>query len=292
MDKKKKEHPIYKKLKDEKATLWSFSRCSGYNDCPYSYYLSKIHYDNSMDNVYSLTGTLTHDLLEKNYTEEKLTNEYMLSVFNNGMLEILSNGYRFMSSKAEESYLINMRHYFTTFKEDKKIKECEVFVALPLWIYDQELKDEYFQGWCDAILYNDDGTVSIGDFKTSTIFRGKDLIKKSKQLILYAIAYEYLYKVKVKNIFFDFLKYADVKSSKGKYKTVERKELAFMEYDKESLKNTYKFVELSDDIKEEAINWLVTTIHNIKNDTTFNKGDNCKFSCQYICSYRHLCDKK
>lgn len=291
MDKKKEEHPIYKKLKDERAKLWSFSRCNGYNDCPYSYYLSKTRYKESIANVYSLTGTLSHDLLERNYTEEKLTNDYMLQTFNNGMLNILSNGYRFMSSKVESSYLANMRHYFATFEEDDKIKECEVFVALPLWIYDKELQDEYFQGWCDAILYNDDGTVSIGDFKTSTIFRGKDLIKKSKQLILYAIAYEYLYKVKVKSIFFDFLKYADVKVN-NRYKTVERKELAFIEYDKESIKKTYKFVELDDEIKKEAIDWLIATIHKIKEDTTFDKGENCSFSCQWICSYRHICDKK
>lgn len=288
---KKKEHPVYKKLKDERAKLWSFSRCNGYNDCPYSYYLSKTRYKEGIANVYSLTGTLSHDLLERNYTEEKLTNDYMLQTFNNGMLNILSNGYRFMSSKVESSYLANMRHYFATFVEDDKIKECEVFVALPLWIYDKGLQDEYFQGWCDAILYNDDGTVSIGDFKTSTIFKGKDLIKKSKQLILYAIAYEHLYKVKVKSIFFDFLKYADVKVN-NRYKTVERKELAFMEYDKESIKKTYKFVELNDEIKKEAIDWLVATIHRIKEDTTFDKGENCSFSCQWICSYRHICDKK
>lgn len=291
MDDKKKNNPIYSKLRNDKAKLWSFSRCSGYRDCPYSYHLAKTRYEEGIDNVYSLTGTLSHDLLEKNYTEEKLTREYMLQEFNNGMLKILSNGYRFMTQKTEESYLINMRHYFSTFEEDENIKECEKFVAMPLWIYDSSLQDEYFQGWCDAILYNDDGTVSIGDFKTSTIYVGKDLVKKSKQLILYSIAYEHLYGVKVKSVFFDFLKYADVEV-KGKRKIVERKDLPYLDYNQDTVKKAYKFVELTDDIKKEALDWLIETINKIKVDKEFKKGEDCSFSCKFICSYRHICDKK
>ena len=142
-------------------------------------------------------------------------------------------------------------------------------------------------------MYNDDGTVSIGDFKSSTIYVGKDLIKKSKQLILYAIAYEYTYGVKVKNIFFDFLKYTNVEvnvNGKWKEKTIERKELPFIEY--RNPKKAYKFVELSEDIKQEALDWLIETIKTIKEDNEFDKGKDCSFSCKFICSYRHICDKK
>lgn len=294
MDIKKLNNPIYKKLRNEKAKLWSFSRCNGYNDCPYSYYLSKTRREDGEDNVYNLSGTLAHDLMERNYTEERIDGDEMLRIFNNGMLDILANGYRFMSNKIEVSYLNNMRHYFKTFESDDRIKECETFVALPLWIYDSSLKDQFFQGWCDAILYNDDGTVSIGDFKTSTIFTGKNLIEKSKQLILYAIAYEYLYKKKVKSIFFDFMKYADVEVN-GVKRTIQRQDLAFLDCDKGSIKKTYKFVELNDDIKKEAINWLIDTVKTIQNDTTFDKGTDCgkeNFGCKFICSYRNICDKK
>lgn len=294
MDIKKINNPIYKKLRDEKSVLWSFSRCNGYTECPYSYYLSKTRRHDSIDNVYNLSGSLAHDIMEKHYTEEPMSPTKMEEVFSNGMLRILSNGYRFMSNKIEVSYLENMRHYFATFETDVRIKECEKFVALPLWKYEPSLKDQFFQGWCDSILYNNDGTVSIGDFKTSTIFVGKDLIKKSKQLILYAIAYEYLYKTKVKSIFFDFMKYAEV-SVNGKKKIVERKELPFVTYDVNSLNKAYKFVELTDDIKKDAIDWLITTIKTIENDTVFDKGSECganNFACKFICGFRNICDKK
>lgn len=289
MDEKKLNHKVYKKLKTEKARLWSFSEVSSYVDCPHSYYLARILKVDRRDNIYSKAGTLCHDIIESVYENNDTDN--LVDKFKNGMIDIYTQGYNFMSRKIQEGYIKNISLYFENFVPDWNIKECEIYVAMPLWIYDGELIDNYFNGWIDAVIYNDDGTISIGDFKTSTIYEGEELMKKSKQLILYAIAYEFMYHKKIKSIFFDFLKYGKVKDNKGKERIMERKEIEtnnkFSYVDK-----AYVFVELNDNIKREAIKWFVDNIKNIKDDNTFNKSDDKgqkNFFCKKICGVSMSC---
>lgn len=295
MDLKKKNHPIYKKLRKSKGVrLWSFSECSTYENCPHEHYLSKRLKLKGKPNIYTESGSLSHGILEDHYTEKRLTREEMLSRFNDGMLKIFTDGFRFGRPTTEVSYMQNMRLYFQSFDTDENIKKCEEFVSMPLCIYDKRLIDNYFQGWADAILEKD-GVISIGDFKSSTRYYGKELIKKSKQLILYAIAYEYLYKKPVKSVFFDFLKYCEVtyKNKKGELssKIVERKDL-FTVQDVVKVEKAYVFVELSNEIKQEVINWLISTIHKINNDNSFEKGigrGNNDNYCTSLCGFKDQC---
>lgn len=293
MDIKKLNHPIYSKLRNDKAKLWSFSVADGYRNCPHEYYLKRVLKIEGKDNIYLQSGTLSHDILETHYLEKTLREE-MLRQFNIGMMNIDLNGYKFSSKAIEKGYLDNMRLYFSSFKTDENIMECETFVSMPLCIFDSKLVDNYMQGWVDAVLCKD-GEISLGDFKSSTIFKGKNLLKKSKQLILYAIAYEYLYKKPVKNIFFDFLKYVEVTyiNEKGKEskKIIERREL----YTIDNIVKTdkaYVFVELNDELKKETIDWFIETIHLINNDTVYKKGEECgnnSYFCKFLCSYSNSC---
>lgn len=295
MDEKKKNHPIYKKLRKSKGVrLWSFSECSSYNNCPHEHYLNKKLKLKGKPNIYTESGSLSHGILEDHYTEERLTREEMTKRFNEGMLKIFTDGYRFPKQSTEIGYMQNMRLYYQSFETDENIKKCEEFVSMPLWIYDKSLVDNYFQGWADAILEKD-GEISIGDFKSSTRYYGQELIKKSKQLILYAIAYEYLYKKPVKSVFFDFLKYCNVtyQNDKGRKlsKIIERKDL-FTVQNIISVEKAYVFVELNDEIKQEAIDWFISTIHKINNDTTFEKGKDCGINsnyCKNLCGFKDQC---
>lgn len=295
MDLKKLNHKIYKKMRDEKAVLWSFSSVSSYETCPYEYYLSRILKKKGLNNIYTKSGTLSHDLQEQFYNKE-IEKKDMLYKFNYGMLEIMSKGYRFASEKIEKSYLDNMRLYFQNFQEDNRIKSCEVFVGLPLWIYDNKLQDNYLQGWVDMVLEDENGDIHIGDFKSSTIFKGKDLLKKSKQLILYAIAYEFLYHKKVNSIFFDFMKYAEIKiKDKKKSKIIERKDIWLLGDDVDEIRNAYVFVELTDEIKKETIEWFINTIHTINQDNEFDIGEDCganSYFCNQLCGHKNDCEKR
>lgn len=294
MDIKKLNHPIYSKLRCDKAKLWSFSVVSSYENCPHEHYLSRVLKIKGQDNIYTQSGTLSHDILENHYIEGT-DKEKMYRDFNMGMLKIMTDGYKFGSEKIERGYMDNMRLYFQMFKTDPNIKECETFVAMPLWIHDSTLVDNYFQGWIDAVLVDGNGDIHLGDFKSSTIFKGKDLLKKSKQLILYAIAYEYLYKKPVKSIFFDFLKYMEVKyidpKGKEKVKIIERRELPFVENIVDTDK-AYVFVELTDEIKQEVLQWFLDGVHKINNDETYEKGVDCgnnSYFCKMLCGQYNSC---
>ncbi|MGL4999949.1 MAG: PD-(D/E)XK nuclease family protein, partial [Cetobacterium sp.] len=164
-------HPVYSKLREDKARLWSFSVASSYENCAHEYYLGRILKLKGKDNIYTQSGSLSHDILETHY-EENTPREEMLRLFNIGMMNTKLDGYMFPNDKIERGYMDNMRLYFSSFRTDPNIKECETFVAMPLWIYDKSLIDNYMQGWIDAVLVDEDGVVSLGDFKSSTIFRG------------------------------------------------------------------------------------------------------------------------
>lgn len=296
MDEKKKNNKIYSKLIHDRGKLWSFSKVNTYNLCPYASFLSKkIPKEHKLENIYSKSGTLSHGILEKHYVDKIFKNkEEMLEEFNAGMLDIFTKGYKFKNTKTEINYMANMRLYFESFISDEFIKECETFVSMPLQIFDKKLIDNYLQGWCDAILVKDN-IISIGDFKSSTIYRGKDLIEKSRQLILYAMAYEHCYKRKVGSVFFDFMKYCKIvyKNQKGKIKEtiIERKDL-FLYDNIISVDKAYVFVDLDNSVKNNTIKWFIDTVHKYKSDNKWEKGSMCgenAYYCNVLCSCKKYC---
>lgn len=72
-----------------------------------------------------------------------------------------------------------------------------------------EINSHYLQGIIDLLIYNEDGTVSIRDYKTSSKFANADLEEKGRQLILYGLAMEQL-GYKVKDLAWEMLKYVEI----------------------------------------------------------------------------------
>ncbi|MGL4425988.1 MAG: PD-(D/E)XK nuclease family protein, partial [Cetobacterium sp.] len=69
MDIKKLNHPVYSKLREDKARLWSFSVASSYENCAHEYYLGRILKLKGKDNIYTQSGSLSHDILETHYED-------------------------------------------------------------------------------------------------------------------------------------------------------------------------------------------------------------------------------
>ena len=233
---------------DGKHKIWSFSRVSTIDNCYYEYFLYRIMKHKSKDNIYSLCGTLSHDISEKFYTDEIEYNE-MAEKFESEFMMIGFSDFKFSPDESKdesmrERYFQNVLHFFKTHQPIKP-STGKVLTEPLIWIIvtDPETKEEHlFMGYIDALHKEmfvtgvDDTTgdeyleefVVITDWKTSTKYAGKKIEEHAKQLRLYAEGVHQMFgvpydKIKVR---WNFMKYVDItfpqKNGKKKTTTGER----------------------------------------------------------------------
>lgn len=218
--------------------IYSYSRISTYLSNPWAYkmnYLEKVGADTS--NVYTIIGTIVHDLLE-DYYNGKYKYEELADKFQEKIMEwrLEYPQHTFMSTNVETNYLIDVAHYFDNFIPLKG----KVVTEEPIKIVFKSDKDKnyVFVGYADAMKATVDKegnrNVYIFDFKTSSKsgFSGAKLIDKGRQLLLYGIGIQQRFKLPTENIhvMFDMAKYAQVKyklktGKWSKTQLIERKEI-------------------------------------------------------------------
>lgn len=199
--------------------IYSFSRLGTYKRCEYEYFLNYIKKEKSIDNIYGTLGGRVHELIGDIYMN-KITNEKAIKEFNNAVLESTLKGMYFPTKKTEENFLENIRECL------KKIK-CPYDIGtfeLEKEVYIKVFEKYVFMGFIDLVITNPDGTIDIGDFKTSTKFAANEIDEKGFQLLLYGMAMEQQ-GYKVKNIFWNMLKYCNITwqgKTKMRVRTAER----------------------------------------------------------------------
>jgi len=186
-----------------------------------------------VQNVYSVLGGSTHDVLEKIMNGEA-TEADLLPTIQNDLDKLDMLGVQFPkgrdgSDSIRENWITDMTHFCNTYKAPKGDFETEQF-----FLY-KTPHDIYLQGYIDLIRKNKDGTVDIYDYKTSSMYKGKDVKEHGRQLIIYALALEQQ-GYKVRNVGWIFLKYCEVrymgyKTARSKSKSkisqiVERRNIA------------------------------------------------------------------
>ncbi|MGN4822122.1 PD-(D/E)XK nuclease family protein [Bacillus cereus group sp. MYBK139-2] len=167
--------------------LWSFSKVSTFDQCTHLYflkYVKKIRVKG--DNCYTWWGTVSHDLIQGLYDGDH-TYEEMIQKLEAKIVEyrlITDPKLKFPEESQFESYIANLRHYFTNVKQlpYKVINERPVLAVF------EGLEKYVFQGYVDSEFVDEDGNFVILDYKTSSIgeFTGAKLLKKSQQLMIYA----------------------------------------------------------------------------------------------------------
>ncbi|MGR5954353.1 PD-(D/E)XK nuclease family protein [Bacillus paranthracis] len=92
---------------------------------------------------------------------------------------------KFPEESQFESYIANLRHYFTNVKQ----LPYNVVNERPVLAVFEGLEKYVFQGYIDSEFVDDDGNFVILDYKTSSIgeFTGAKLLKKAQQLMIYAL---------------------------------------------------------------------------------------------------------
>lgn len=198
--------------------LWSFSKMNEYRNCPYAYYLDRIKKVPKHENIYSILGTLAHDINEKYYLN-KISNQEMLDLFEEGLDRIRLSKYRFSQDpdknvKMFEKYSSCVRHFYENFQpvNAKVIREKEVYT---------DINGHVFLGYIDQ-LHFEDGYLIVTDDKTSSIYDKKKIEEEKAQLLNYVLSIVQqgfpLEKIKAR---WNFIKYANVSylQKNGKEKT-------------------------------------------------------------------------
>lgn len=211
--------------------LWSWSKWNCFHNSKYEYYLKYIrHLAEDRDNsIYTTTGGLAHDVLEKFYTGE-IPYEQMTEYFEDGWITAFDIAELKFDRNDEAhnqaiagNYHDNLTHFFQHHVPVKGKIAIERFVKIVL-------EDQLFQGYIDACYKDDDGNIHIVDFKTSSIYTGKKAEKESGQLILYTMGIMQqgipLDKIRAE---WNFLKYCSIQyeQANGQVKTriVERSKI-------------------------------------------------------------------
>ncbi len=204
------------KLRDEGKTIYSISRLNTVDECGYSYWLTYHEHELSEENIYGFAGTRIHKCLENIQNGIKVNfPKEVENIFEDA--EILNLDF------PTENIGNKWKSDIKCFARDYVAPQYNKVETEKLFLYD--LDGKYLQGIIDLLIYNDDGTVSIRDYKTSSKFTNSNLEEKGRQLILYGLAMEQM-GYKVKDLAWEFLKYVDIsytlKNGKIRTTTAER----------------------------------------------------------------------
>lgn len=189
-----------KQLKSQGIPIYSISKLNTMDECLWSYWLTYMEHLPSKENIYTFAGTKIHSCLEKIQNGEKVN-------FKKEFQEMLEDaqilGIDFPNENIKTKWVKNIQCFIEGYnRPDYKKFETEKLFLI-------KIHDYYIQGIIDLLIYNDDGTVSIIDYKTSSKFSNSELKSKGRQLVLYGMAMEQ-FGYKVKSIAWNMLKYCKI----------------------------------------------------------------------------------
>lgn len=273
------------------SNLFSYSKLSSFQNCPYGYYLTYIQHIKGEDNVYGILGNVVHDMYEL-LTKDEITIEEAKEKFKQEYELCKFLGLTFPTKMSEEKYVYDVEHSFDYFIKPMGRLEQERYFQI-------ELENKIFRGYIDLIIFDDENkTIRVIDYKTSSRFSKKDLEShKVFQLILYSMYLEKEYpEYKILNPMFYMLKYVNVINEKGRTSVKEIYDVDELRYEVTS--PLMVEVKYNNDMKEKLINH----IQNVTLDIAFNDEDeesdwyptaeelrNNSFYCKNLCSHKKKC---
>lgn len=247
--------------------LWSWSKWNSFCTSPYEYYLKYIHKprveEDRTDCIYTTTGSIAHEIMEKYYTGE-IQYKDMINLFEDGWImatDILNLKFDRNSEEKNENiknkYYLDLKHFFETHTNlDETFKKDSICIED---FITAEIKGNLFQGYIDAYATDKEGNIHILDFKTSTIYKGEKAEENCGQLVVYAIGMSQkgipIDKIRIG---WDFLKYA----------TIECKQLPLHKITFQNAKGEVKIKEIE---KDKIFSTLKATIKGLCKKLNFNE---------------------
>lgn len=211
--------------KEGVSRIWSWSKFNCFHTSPYEYYLKYIKHakEDRTDCIYTTTGGISHDILERHYLG-KLPYKDMLNDFEDGWITAVDIAdMKFdrnspeKNDKISQKYYENLQHFFKNHTPLKYKPMIEQFVKVMI-------EGNLFQGYIDVCFKDDEDNIHIVDWKTSSIYKGAKAENECGQLVVYAIGLHQqgipMDKIK---ICWNFLKYVSIQyqQKNGAIKTRE-----------------------------------------------------------------------
>lgn len=247
----------YKPLIEE--MVWSYSRLSSFDSCPYRWFLKYIKHDKENEQFYASYGSFMHRLIE-GYYKGKISKEDMLTTFlKNFSKEV--RGAR-PHEKTVEKYIRYGSEYLKAFRPFKfKMIDVEKKVKF-------HINGIPFVGYIDYLGMDEDKFVIVDN-------KSRDLKKRSTRLKPTAKDKEldqmlgqlYLYSAAIKQLYGEFPKLLCFNC----FKT-----------------NTFIEEPFDEDIYNDTIKWAIKKIEEIKNADDFHPNIDY-FFCNYICGFSNTC---
>ena len=249
--------------------VWSYSRVSCYNHCPYNFLLKHIVNDDTIylaeSNFYAESGSYIHSILEKIFNGEIKVEDalqYYLEHYDENVFYKTSESSMSKTYEACADYFASIDFDWLN---DFEILGVEKKVNISICGYK-------FVGYIDLLLKNKDTQdIYIVDHKSSSYpFKkdGKSILKKSesdfekykKQMYLYCAA---------------------VYEEYGKYP----KWIVWNHFKEQKIAK----IEFDIDDYNLSIQWFLDVIHKIENDENFEANVDY-FYCTKLCDFRNSCE--
>lgn len=186
----RKEDPKLIALRESGAKTYSISKLNTMDQCPYQAYLNYVlHTKQKNESIYGRLGTKVHDTVEA-YVHGDAKNEDIKAAIQNELADLEMFGIDFPTSKdgsssIRDNWVANMNRFAEEFSFDTSQKT----ITEKLLLYKID-NDHFMMGYVDAFILNNDGTVSVIDWKTSSNFDKAHLLSAGRQLIVYKLALE------------------------------------------------------------------------------------------------------
>lgn len=258
---------------------YSFSRLETFHNCKRSFYYNYIQGNRSGDNIYSFLGTICHELtqamIQKQISNEDAVQQFVVAVDDAEMLDL-----PWISENVKNNYVDCIIHFLENYNPvNNNTIHIEDYFEI-------DINGVTMIGYID-LWYRIGNDIYIVDLKTSSKFSKKDLPKKSRQLLLYAIALSEKYPDYKIHLQFNMLKYV---LKKGKL--LERNKLDLFDEYSDGIVG----VDFNEENIQEAKDYVTNTvkeINSINKDEIVYWGmgyDPTKdFFCKNLCGHRRRC---
>lgn len=240
-----------KKLQDQGIELYSISKLDNINNCLYASYLTYRKGEKGVNNIYAITGTKLHEVLEA-MARGEATEKDLLPAMESELIDAELFGFKFPTDQIRDGWLQDMTHFCNNYKMPDGVYETE-----QLFIYKTD-DGHYLRGYIDLIDCHFDGTIDIYDHKSSSMYSSVALEEHARQLLVYMLAKQQE-GFKVNKIAWHFMKYvnATYHNKKGQLTTkiIERRKIGseLLKYVQEKMPDEIgndlilnKFVETND----------------------------------------------